>query len=212
MIRTKCEFLIQLNELLPKQVDKAEILAEYENFIFEIENETMIANEDELIELVMKQIGTPEQLANNWKSEPVYHPNRAMIGFFLVNLIIFLAGSLLTVCYHTLEIVWIQQTWNVLIGVPVTLLLLYSIFFWLLGFEVGKEFGHRGRVMAPRIFLLTIIPNIILMIGTVFQLYPFEWFQPLLNGSFIVDCVLFTLLLFPINCWIGYRIGKRLSV
>lgn len=84
-----------------------------------------------------------------------------------------------------------------------------SVFWALLGYEIGKGFGHNGRVLLNKTFLLSLIPNLILMVLTVFQIIPHSWFAPLLTKTFIIACIIFTIILYPIS-WIGYRWGEKL--
>ncbi|MGA9227681.1 MAG: hypothetical protein WB217_15155, partial [Mesobacillus sp.] len=81
----------------------------------------------------------------------------------------------------------------------------------LLGYEIGKGFGHRGRSLMKKTFILSILPNILLMNLTLFEVIPHGWFQPLLSSAFIIKCILLTALLYPI-CLAGYKWGKKASV
>jgi hypothetical protein len=93
-----------------------------------------------------------------------------------------------------------------------TLIALLYLFFWaLLGYEIGRGFGHGGRTLLKKTFLLSLIPNILLMVLTVFEIIPHSWFAPLLTKTFIIACILFTIILYPISV-IGYRWGKKASI
>src|SRR5690625_7968821 len=90
-------------------------------------------------------------------------------------------------------------------------MLMYILFWGLLGYEIGKEFGHRGYRLLKKTFVISIVPNLLLMYLIVFKVLPYEWFQPLLSFPFIVTAMFFTGLLFPVR-WFGYRWGRKVSV
>ena len=131
--------------------------------------------------------------------------------FILANLIFFVGGTILTLVHNLFDFPFIDMAWKSLTSIPAVIILLYLFFWALLGYEIGKGFGHKGRRLMKKTFILSILPNIILMNLTLFKLIPHDWFQPLLSPAFIFICILFTALLYPI-CWVGYRWGKKASI
>ncbi|MFZ3578358.1 hypothetical protein [Virgibacillus sp. DJP39] len=87
----------------------------------------------------------------------------------------------------------------------------YILFWSLIGYEIGREFGHGGHKLLRKTFVISIVPNLVLMYLTIFKLIPLEWFQPLLSVPFIAACVITTGFLYPVS-WIGYQWGRKASV
>ncbi|MRH44179.1 hypothetical protein GH741_16170 [Aquibacillus halophilus] len=128
-----------------------------------------------------------------------------------MNICLFLGGILLTLTYHVFHWGWIDFIWERVTEIPSIIIMVYFLFWGLLGYEIGKEFGPRGRKLLQKTFFFCVAPNIILMALTIFRLIPYQWFQPLLSFPFIISCVIFTGLLYPVS-WLGYHWGKKASV
>ena len=124
---------------------------------------------------------------------------------------LFWRRSCSTLAHNLLDWNWISRLWNQLTSIPILIALIYMCFWVLLGYEIGKGFGYKGKKLLKRTFLLALIPNLILMILTVFNIIPHEWFSPLLTETFIGLCIFLTILLYPL-CVISYRWGKKASV
>ncbi|MCM2533169.1 hypothetical protein NDK43_13145 [Neobacillus pocheonensis] len=105
----------------------------------------------------------------------------------------------------------VNGIWSHLTSIPTLIALLYLFFWALLGYEIGKGFGHSGRRLLKKTFLLSLIPNILLMVLTVLRIIPHAWFDPLLTDQFVIACIIFTIILYPIS-WLGYRWGKKASI
>ncbi|RSD29225.1 HAAS signaling domain-containing protein [Mesobacillus subterraneus] len=213
MIQPKNEFLRLLGHELGKHPEKEQILAEYENHLAEMLSELNCDDmeEKETMTELYSRLGSPEEIAASWKEELSVTPRKTQWLFIIANLVFFAGGSILTLLHNLYDIRLIDMVWRSLTSIPALIIMLYLIFWALLGYEIGKGFGHKGRKLMRRTFVLSILPNIILMNLTLFKLIPHGWFQPLLSPSFIMICILFTALLYPI-CWAGYRWGKRASV
>lgn len=212
MIQFKTEFLRQLDLNLGKHPEKEQILREYENHIIEmLADMEGMADEDAMMPELYGRLGNPEEIAASWREELALTPNKTQWLFILANLVFFVGGSILTMVHNVLDSAWIDWVWDSLTSIPSVIILVYLAFWALLGYEIGKGFGHRGRSLMRKTFILSILPNILLMNLTLFEVIPHGWFQPLLSSDFIIKCILFTALLYPI-CWAGYKWGKKASV
>ncbi|MFB5195684.1 hypothetical protein ACE198_12275 [Neobacillus sp. KR4-4] len=211
MERPKNRFLNELAKGLGDHLDKEEILREYESHIDEILFELGVQDVDIVYDLIVSRLGTPEEIIQIWRDEFSVTPSNMKWLFILLNVLFFGGGSLLTLAHNVYQWKWITAAWNHLTAIPALIAILYLFFWALLGYEIGKGFGHNGRVLLNKTFLLSLIPNLILMILTVFQIIPHSWFAPLLTKTFIFACILFTIILYPIS-WIGYQWGRKASV
>jgi len=211
MERPKNRFLNELAKGLGDHLDKEEILREYESHIDEILFELGVQDVDIVYDLIVSRLGTPEEIIQIWRDEFSVTPSNMKWLFILLNVLFFGGGSLLTLAHNVYQWKWITAAWNHLTAIPTLIAILYLFFWALLGYEIGKGFGHNGRVLLNKTFLLSLIPNLILMILTVFQIIPHSWFAPLLTKTFIFACILFTIILYPIS-WIGYQWGRKASV
>ncbi|KAB2334836.1 hypothetical protein F7731_13835 [Cytobacillus depressus] len=212
MDRLKDEFLGELTKHLGNHKEKESILEEYDAHLDELLVELYkLEDEDELRNQVYSRFGTPEEIAAMWREELSVTPSNMKWLFIAVNILFFAAGSFLTLAHNLLEWGWLTSLWVQLTSFPILIALIYLCFWALLGYEIGRGFGHKGRKLMKRTFFLALIPNATLMVLTVFRIIPHEWFSPLLTESFIGICILFTLLLYPV-CLISYRWGKKASV
>lgn len=203
-------FLQELNHVLGAHPDKEQIIAEYRSHIYEVLQEELKAG-NESYELIVDRLGTPQEIASLWAEEAKVTPKRMQLLFVILNILIFLGGIALTVAYNVFQLEWIEVLWERITAVPSIIIMVYMIFWGLLGYEIGKEFGSGGHKILRRTFTYAVIPNLVLMYLIVFKLIPHEWFQPLLTGPFIFVCILLTLVLYPIS-WIGYRWGRKASL
>ncbi|MEH7415293.1 hypothetical protein V7266_08440 [Neobacillus drentensis] len=212
MERPKSDFLKQLNKGLGSHPDKESILLEYESHIDEILLESSECSiEDEVMERLVSRLGSPAEIAAIWKEELSVTPSNMKWLFILLNIIFFGGGSILTLAHNLYEWSWLSALWSQLTSVPFLIAFLYMFFWALLGYEIGKGFGHGGRKLLRKTFLLSLIPNLTLMVLTVFKIIPHAWFAPLLTKTFIITCILFTIILYPVS-WLGYRWGRKASI
>jgi hypothetical protein len=211
MERPKNRFLKELAKGLGNQLDKEEILREYESHIDEILIESGSQEEETVYDLIVSRLGSPEEIIQIWREEFSVTPSNMKWLFILLNVLFFGGGSLLTLAHNIYQWEWLSVTWNHLTAIPTLIACLYLFFWALLGYEIGKGFGHNGRVLLNKTFLLSLIPNLLLMVLTVFQIIPHSWFAPLLTKTFIIACIIFTIILYPVS-WIGYRWGRKASV
>ncbi|WP_096270792.1 HAAS signaling domain-containing protein [Paucisalibacillus globulus] len=204
------QFFQELNQVLGKHPEKEQIIAEYRSHVYEFLQEEKFT-EPGVYEAITMRLGTPEEIAEIWMEEAKVTPKKMQILFVLLNILIFLGGITLTIAYNVYQFEWIEVLWKRLTAVPSIIIMVYMVFWGLLGYEIGKEFGSGGLKILRRTFTYAVIPNLVLMYLIVFKLIPHEWFQPLLNGPFILACILLTIVLYPIS-WIGYRWGRKASV
>lgn len=212
MIQSKTKFLDELASGLGNYEDKQSVLLEYEAHIDEIilENFTL-QNEGAMMEKIVERLGTPEEICSLWQEELSVTPDHAKWHFIVANVVFFVAGSLLTVAHNLLEWKWLTAIWSHLSAIPTLIALVYLFFWALLGYEIGKSFGHGGKKLMRNTFFISVVPNLLLMILTLTRMIPKSWFAPLLTEQFIIACIFFTMLLYPV-CWLGFRWGKKASV
>lgn len=204
------KFLQELADEMAKHPNKEDILTEYEAHVYEILAERS-EQADDFYECLVERLGTPREIAKLWRQESGVTPKRIQWLFVIFNIVIFVGGSLLTVLYQFYQWDWLVHIWQLLMDIPTIIFIIYVLFWMLLGYEIGREFGHKGLKILRRTFIFSIIPNIILMYLIVFKILPYEWFGTLLTGPFIIICIVFTFCLYPISIF-GYRWGKRVSI
>lgn len=203
-------FLRELDEEIGKHPDKVNIMADYELHVYELLNEASVDEENVYTELVSR-LGSPIEIAQMWKQEKSITPRKTQWLFVIINICLFLGGIVLTVSYNMFQWAWVEFLWEGLTETTSIIIVVYILFWGLLGYEIGKEFGDGGRRLLRKTFLLSIIPNLILMYLTVFKLIPYEWFQPLLSVPFIIICIIGTGFLYPVS-WLGFKWGRKASV
>jgi hypothetical protein len=211
MERLKSRFLDELAKGLENHQDKENILSEYETHIDEIFLEVLGEKKEATMELLISRLGEPNEIAEMWREELSFTPSRMKWLFILLNIFLFAGGSLLTLVHNLYEWKWLSIIWNNLTSIPTMIAFVYLFFWALLGYEIGRGFGHGGRTLLRKTFLFSLIPNLMLMVLTVFKIIPHAWFAPLLTKSFIIACILFTIILYPV-CILGYRWGKKASI
>lgn len=203
-------FIRELAREIGNHPDKQDIIAEYQLHIYELLKEVSIDEKNVYDELV-KRLGTPVEIAKVWQQETGITPRKTQWLFILSNIAIFIGGGILTISYNVFQWSWLEHLWAGLTEVSFVIMFIYLLFWGLLGYEIGKEFGHRGYRLLQKTFIISIIPNILLMYIVIFKVFPYEWFGSLLNIRFIVLCIIFTGVLYPIS-FIGYQWGKKVSV
>lgn len=212
MEQPKNRYLHSLSESLGNHPDKHNILLEYETHIDDLLLEAFdCENEVEVWERMIARLGSPKEIAGIWREELTVTPSRMRWLFVLLNLLFFGGGAVLTLAHNLFNWTFIATIWSHLTAIPTLIAVLYLFFWALLGYEIGKGFGHGGKRLLNKTFLLSLIPNLLLMVLTVFGIIPHRWFDPLLTNSFIITCIIFTIILYPV-CWIGYKWGKKASV
>ncbi len=145
MERPKNKFIAELEKGLGNHQDKKSILMEYEVHIDEILIESMdCMNEYELMERIKSRLGTPEEIAAIWKEELSVTPSNMKWLFIIMNIFFFGGGSLLTFFHNVFHWNWLTVIWSHLTAIPSLIAFIYMFFWALLGYEIGKGFGHGG--------------------------------------------------------------------
>lgn len=206
MITIKEEYLEKVKKALGDQPNASEICDEISSHIAEAANEKMLAgvNELEAHTAVLDELGEPSELANCFclpsdkKQKTIY--------FILLNWCFFLGGILLTVGHHVLHHWGIHYLWMVLENLSLLLLLSYSVYWVYVGFYIGKQFGPNGKRVVNRTIFHALIPNFVLMMLVLFDLIPRSLFSTLLSPTFLIICVIATILFYPIGK-IAYKFG-----
>jgi hypothetical protein len=212
MEQSKNRFLLELARGLGNHPEKENILKEYEIHINEILLELFDELDGDAVwEKIVTRLGSPDEITQMWKEELSVTPSNMKWLFILLNIVLFTFGSLLTLFHNLYEWKWLTVIWGYVTAIPTLIALIYLFFWALLGYEIGKGFGHRGKNLLKKTFLLSLIPNLLLMLLTIFQIIPQSWFAPLLTNQFILVCILLTIILYPV-CLIGYRWGKKASI
>ena len=212
MERLKNEFLTELAKCLENHQEKESILLEYDSHLDELLTDFYnLEDESEIRNQIYLRFGTPKEIASMWKEELSVTPSKMKWLFIVVNILFFGGGTLLTLAHNLFDWSWLTSLWEQLTSFPILIALIYMFFWALLGYEIGRGFGYKGRKLMKRTFLLALIPNLTLMVLTVFRIIPHKWFSPLLTETFMGLCILLTLLLYPV-CLISYRWGKKASV
>ena len=214
MIYSKESYMKQLRDLLKDHDQTEEICIEYELHLSDLLEDILLEKqciEKEAMVAVVERFGTPEEIAALYQEELTMTAKKTQWNFFFANLLFFVAGIGLTVIYHHLSNPTISNLWLFLTSIPFFLILLYLFFWLLLGYEVGKEFGLGGKKLLMRTFVVSLVPNLLLMCFVVFKIIPLSVFDPLLTPEFILICIVFTIILYPI-CFLAFRFGTTRSI
>jgi uncharacterized membrane protein len=202
--KTKNEFLTELERRLPRTINKAEILKEWE-----LHFEEALTEYPE--EVVLNRIGDPAEIANAYREITPVHKNWIVPFFIGCNSLFFIIGSLLTLAYHVTDFPFAQIVWSRLVSVAPFIMGGYLLFWVFLGFEIGKSYGVKGNKLLTKTVLLSMLPNVTLMVLTLYKWIPTEVFSPLLTPMFVILCILFTFLVYPISC-LAYKMGLSRSL
>ncbi|RDW19045.1 hypothetical protein CWR48_08320 [Oceanobacillus arenosus] len=204
-------FFKELEKEIGDYSEKENILLEYEMHVYDLLQEEESMNEEALYDVLVDRLGTPKELAAMWKQETSITPKKTQWLFVLLNIAIFIGGILLTISYNAFDWDLVEYLWEVLSDARFLVILVYMLFWALLGYEIGKEFGQGGYKLLRKTFAFSILPNIGFMYLVVFKFIPYEWFGSLLSVRFIMICIFCTIILYPIS-WVGYRWGRRASI
>jgi hypothetical protein len=201
---TKKEFLSELDRLLPATVNKREIVREWDLHI----NEAL--EESDESEVIMN-LGDPADIAKEYRNNTPIQKNWIIPFYIGCNALFFITGSLLTLAYHMTDHVIATLIWETLVMIAPGIIAGYLLFWVFLGFEIGRTYGMKGRKLLTKTVLLSMLPNVLLMVLTLYEWIPTNLFSPLLTPMFVLICVIFTFLLYPI-CRLAYRVGISRSL
>lgn len=197
-------YINELQTELSDQKDYQAIVADYEAHIYEmLQHEHIPPNE--VYETLVEQLGSPTAVAKIWRQETGITPRKTQWLFVLLNIAIFVGGTVLLICLHLFGWKWLIHVWDTVANIPIFIFGLYAIFWSLLGYEMGKEFGHRGKRLLQRTFVIAIIPNMLFMYIILSHLLQIKTLM-----MFMVICTL-TSMLYPVT-FFGYYWGRKVSV
>lgn len=213
MDAAKKRFLHELGEEIGDHPDREQILTDYQLHIQELLKDPSYKNshEEDTYQYLVRRLGSPREIAKLWRKEFNTSPHKTQWLFVICNIFIFLGGTSIILSYHFFQWTWLSKIWYLLTDLPFLIIFIYLLFWGLLGYEIGKEFGHRGKQLLRRTFFISLIPNVIVLYLIVFRIIPYEWFEPVLQLPLIVVCILFTVFLYPIG-YVGYRWGRKASI
>ncbi|MBM6619577.1 HAAS signaling domain-containing protein [Bacillus suaedaesalsae] len=203
---TKENFLKELKAHLPYNVDKQDIIREWEMHIYDASKESECSEEE-----VIVSFGEPKEIAKAYGNNTPVQKNWVVPFYIGCNALFYIVGSLVTLAYHTTEHPIVESIWNTLIGYAPAIIGGYLLFWIFLGFEIGRTYGVRGSRVLSKTVLFCMLPNVILMVLTLYKWIPIELFESLLSPMFVLVCVILNFLLYPI-CRIAYRVGISRSL
>ncbi|WP_416150673.1 hypothetical protein ACM26V_06805 [Salipaludibacillus sp. HK11] len=213
MIQSKREYLNKLKQEIGTS-NSQEILKEIDLHLSEVLDDIYYREnicERDAMPYLIDRVGPPEELGAMYQQELRVTPVKTQWTFMMINLLFFVVGIALTAFYHLLSFPAVNNVWYFLTSVTSLIMVLYMVFWGLLGYEIGKEFGLSGTKLLIKTFYFSLLPNLILMGLVIFNFIPHSWFDPLLTRNFIITCILATLLLYPIS-YTGFRWGVKKSV
>ncbi|MUV36690.1 uncharacterized protein JNUCC1_00494 [Lentibacillus sp. JNUCC-1] len=204
-------FLHELSREIGRHPEKQSLMQEYKAHVTDLLQEHETLESDEVYPYLVERLGTPKEIATVWHDESKLTENKMQWLFVLLNIALFVGGGLLTAGYNLFHWTWLGTVWNVITDLSFVVMTIYMLFWGLLGYEIGREFGHAGKKLLKKTFLLSILPNLGLMYLIIFKLIPHAWFGSMISMPFILLCTGLTAILYPVS-WIGYRWGRRDSV
>ncbi len=212
MTGKKIQYLNRLETCLKnKRIPEAkEIVFEYQLHIDDKVYELMLngMNADESLEYVLGQMVPPQDIADMYQQEK----QRQVPSFFLavVNILILLAGLLITVFHTNGNIPGIHYAWELLISHKWLLLISYSFLWAATGFFYGQHNGYYQKTKLYRYTLLAVLPNYIFMFFVLIGFkygWKMQWFAFLLDSfAFFLACITLTAAYYPI-VQLGHRLG-----
>ena len=205
MEKLKQDYLHDLKLALQNHPEIEDIYNEISTHIEDSIKDKMLTgiSEREATEEVLHNMGNPLELGKSFMQPP---RSRKMIHLILLNWAFFVCGLFITLCNHLSDWTIVNDTWTYLSEKSHFILLLYSMYWIYLGYTIGKHFGPNGKKMVNKTMMWAYIPNLLLMIITLFHVIPNDIFSPFLNPVFIAVCVVVTVLFYPLSKF-AFKIG-----
>jgi len=119
-------FIQELEIELDGQKDKTSIVAEYKMHIHDMQEAENI--DDMTYEQLVARLGTPREIAKLWKQETGITPRKTQWLFVLLNVAIFIGGTMVMIGYHFFEWIWLESIWHAIMNVPFLVMFVYLIF------------------------------------------------------------------------------------
>src|SRR5690625_2534451 len=102
------QFINELQIELKNDPQKENIIAEYKAHVYDMCHE----NKNITYEQLVKQLGTPHDIAKMWKQETGITPKKTQWLFILLNILILVGGGLFTYSYYLFECELVYLHWN----------------------------------------------------------------------------------------------------
>ncbi|KHF41684.1 hypothetical protein [Halalkalibacter okhensis] len=200
MSQYKEDFLLQLEKELERHPRRDEIILEFDDYIEQKLTELLLTgvNETNAYQMIMKEIGQPEQLALQFNEKNLV-PSMVQKYSILVNYSLFMLGILITILYYFFGSSFMELLWNSLVSQKWMILSLYMFLWSYLGFLIGKNYGYTGEPFIRNILKLLLVPNFLFMILVLYMEPLQKWFSPFITPTFITVCIIVTFLFYPIS-------------
>ncbi|MGG3571656.1 hypothetical protein ABES25_11790 [Bacillus gobiensis] len=164
-------------------------------------------SESEIYEKLQGEIGSPTEIAKAYKGQAAPTVKVYSSFYIMLNLLFFIGGAIVTALYLFVDIPFITALWSakwlILCG--------YLIFWMLLGYQGGREYGVNGRKIMNLTVFVAILPNFFFMLIVLWNLIPGKPYETMLTPDFFLACIVSTFL-FPVVSKIGFLFGRRILV
>lgn len=164
-------------------------------------------SEEEIYERLQEEIGSPAEIAKACKQQAAPAANVFSIFFIMLNLFFFIGGVGVTVLYLFFDIPFLSVLWTS----KWTILCGYLIFWMILGYQGGREYGVNGERVINQTLFFALLPNLVFMLIVLGNLIPGKPYESMLTPGFFLACIISTFL-FPAVSKIGFLIGRRILV
>src|SRR5699024_11838436 len=84
---------------------------------------------NEVYETLVEQLGSPTAVAKIWRQETGITPRKTQWLFVLLNIAIFVGGTVLLICFHLFVFKWFIFVWDTV--VIITIFIFYLLFYYL---------------------------------------------------------------------------------
>ncbi|KRG16168.1 HAAS signaling domain-containing protein [Lederbergia galactosidilytica] len=201
------QYIEQLEKELQDHPERIEIITEITDHIKEAMAEQVLP-EKEAIAIIVNRFGSPQELAASFRQASLPSPYQVKGLFILFNMGILMVGIGITLGHHLGNIPFFHWAWQALAQNSWWVLLVYTVYWSLIGYLLGKEFGNQGKKLLIETVRLSILPNLCVMMIVLYGIMPMEWFRSFLTAPFFGACLIATILFYPIS-QAGFYFGKQ---
>ncbi|MGE8203471.1 permease prefix domain 1-containing protein [Heyndrickxia sp. NPDC080065] len=207
MLKLKVEYIDNVKVALDNHPDAVGICNEISSHIEEGVKERMLlgVSEKQALEEVLDSMGDPIELGKGFCTTSNSKQNTP-IHFILINWCFFIGGFFIAISNQASLFPILSNVWTFLVHMSEYILLLYLLYWFYIGYFIGKQYGPKGKRLVRKTLIVALIPNVALMVAVLFEFYPEGFFSPLLNPMFLFFCVLSTLCFYPISK-VAYKFG-----
>lgn len=204
------EYIEQLEKELRHHSDQMEIV---EEITAHIQEEISAENltEKEAMAVIVNKLGSPQELAASFHNASLPTPPQVKVLFSLFNIGLFIVGIGITLAYHVGNLPFFYGIWVTLAQNNWWILIIYTAYWMLIGFQLGKEFGSQGKRLLTETVRLTLLPNLLFMAILFYGIIPMEWFHSFLTTPFLGACFVATILFYPIS-QAGFYLGRHQTI